>query len=146
MANKEIEKIPNNSPKTAAFIKRFRDRLIYESYQELSDNSQLSFEIIEKACSLNGTLLKNDRCQAEFESPDQAREEEKKLDQEILAEIEALRNLKAEEIALSALETKITEMTQEANEFGEKVKIMEEEIKTKNENATLLNDLSTARL
>ena len=87
-------------------------------------------------------LLLKIRCQAEFESPDEAREEEKKLDEEILAEIEALRNLKAEEIALSALETKITEMTQEANEFGEKVKIIEKDIQTKNENATLLNDLS----
>ena len=59
-----------------------------------------------------------------------------------MAEIEALRNLKAEEIALSALETKITEMTKEANDFGEKVKIIEKEIEMKNENATLLNDLS----
>ena len=59
-----------------------------------------------------------------------------------MAEIEALRNLKAEEMALSALETKINEMTQEANDFGEKVKIIEKEIEMKNENATLLNDLS----
>ena len=58
-----------------------------------------------------------------------------------MSEIERIRELKSEEVALSALERKISEMLNEASEFGEKVKGVEKEIQINDENAKLLSDL-----
>ena len=81
------------------------------------------------------------RCQSEFQKVDEALAEEEKLDKAILSEIERIRELKSEEVALSALERKISEMLNEASEFGEKVKGVEKEIQINDENAKLLSDL-----